>query len=74
MRLGVPWAPVGFRVELYGGQAQVIVLKPLYRPVVDVCVGHTAALRQGPGIHGKTVILRRDEILPSLYLHPICPR
>ena len=74
MRFGIPGAPVGFRMELYGCQAQIFVLKPFNRSVVDVCVGHTAAFRQGPGIHRKTVILGGDED-PAVFVphRLVCP-
>ena len=75
MRFRIPWSPVGFRVELDGGQVKVLVLESLDRPVVDIGVGDCRSFREGVCIHGKPMVLGGDEDPAVLEPHRlVCPR
>ena len=75
MRFGIPRAPVRFRVELDGCQAQVFVLKSFNRSVVDICIGtQRQPSGRDSGIDRKSMILGSDEDTPVFEPHRlVCP-
>ena len=68
MRFGIPWSPVCLRVELDGGQFEILVLESLNSPIIDIGIRDPAAFRERVFIDSKPVVLGGDEIRPSLNL------